>query len=761
MYLKRKIRALDVLLLLVILAVPGVSACPVYNFTVSPQADRFSASNENFTLTNRTYEILNTGTEKLTGFSCAADYDWITVYNCPFKLYPGSKATITARFNTSNLAPGEHNATITISAANITRKIDISINVTQYVPPFTPVYNFTVSPETDSFNASNETGALTNRTYTLANTGNTELENFTCTPDVPWAVVFNCPPSLGVGDEGESANLTVQFDTSNLLAGEYNATITISAANLTRTISISITVTPYVPPITPIYNFTVSPETDSFNASNETGTLTNRTYALANTGNQDLADFTCAPDASWVTVFDCPPLLGTGENASVTVQFNTSSLASAAYDVSLNFSTENASASAYVSVTVYEPATIIYDFELSPSSDNFTAPNYNESITNRTYIMNNTGNQNLTNITCASNETWAVVLACPENLTLGNANEIIVSFNTSSLESGTHWLEISFSATGAPTKYVYVNVTVIIVPVIYNVSASSITTSSALITWNTDINSTSTVFHGTAPSVYAGNATSAENVTWHALSLSGLAEGTTYYYVVQSCYIDNCANSSESSFATSTTPPPVVITGGGGGGGYSGGGGGYSSPQASPPAPPKEEPAPEQPAPPSVVVLDVPPSAYLGAEIVVKLMLDNGTALPNETVLAVTPSGGRITITTNESGEGAYSADELGTYDYIVPNHILRDFVSTEISLPPAPPTPAPAPQPSANNTLTFESETVQQPAPATALLFAANAPLCAALILILLALLLAYMKMRKPKGPPTAPAPAKKGRKR
>jgi hypothetical protein len=92
-------------------------------------------------------------------------------------------------------------------------------------------------------------------------------------------------------------------------------------------------------------------------------------------------------------------------------------------------------------------------------------------------------------------------------------------------------------------------------PIISNVQATSITTSSATITWGTDEVSDSMVKYGTTSGIYTLTASEPANITSHSVSLTGLSANTTYYYVVNST--DPSANSAESeeySFTTGTVP---------------------------------------------------------------------------------------------------------------------------------------------------------------------------------------------------------------
>jgi len=98
--------------------------------------------------------------------------------------------------------------------------------------------------------------------------------------------------------------------------------------------------------------------------------------------------------------------------------------------------------------------------------------------------------------------------------------------------------------------------------------SSSVTSSSATITWNTDEMANSTVYYGTTVSL----GSSSSDASWtmsHPISLSSLSASTTYYYNVSSCDDSgNCNTSLQYTFTTSAAETPPA-----GGGSPSGGGG--------------------------------------------------------------------------------------------------------------------------------------------------------------------------------------------
>jgi len=93
-----------------------------------------------------------------------------------------------------------------------------------------------------------------------------------------------------------------------------------------------------------------------------------------------------------------------------------------------------------------------------------------------------------------------------------------------------------------------------VAPDISGIQESSITKTSAVISWTTDIDSTGQVRYGTAPSTYdAGDSPVASiggNGKTHLVNLTSLAANTTYYYVVDAIDGGDTTTSAEGSFTT-------------------------------------------------------------------------------------------------------------------------------------------------------------------------------------------------------------------
>jgi beta-lactamase superfamily II metal-dependent hydrolase len=91
-------------------------------------------------------------------------------------------------------------------------------------------------------------------------------------------------------------------------------------------------------------------------------------------------------------------------------------------------------------------------------------------------------------------------------------------------------------------------------PVISQVTASSITAFSCVITWTTDEPATSQVEYGTATDYSSTTIVDGNLITNHSVSLSGLTDNTTYHYCVKSKdAANNEAASSDYTFTTSSS----------------------------------------------------------------------------------------------------------------------------------------------------------------------------------------------------------------
>jgi hypothetical protein len=188
----------------------------------------FSATAGGSNPANQTFNITNTGGSTLN-WTAASNASWLTAT-------PASgtgAATLTAAVNTSGLAAGTHNGTITIAASgasNTPRSVAVTLTLEQ-----APAIG--ISATSLSFAGTEGGSNPANQTVNITNTGGSTL-NWTAASDATW---LTATPASGTG----AATLTAAVNIGGMAAGTYNGTITISASgasNTPRTIAVTLTV---------------------------------------------------------------------------------------------------------------------------------------------------------------------------------------------------------------------------------------------------------------------------------------------------------------------------------------------------------------------------------------------------------------------------------------------------------------------------------------------------------------------------------------
>lgn len=92
-------------------------------------------------------------------------------------------------------------------------------------------------------------------------------------------------------------------------------------------------------------------------------------------------------------------------------------------------------------------------------------------------------------------------------------------------------------------------------PIITNVAVSS----TGLVTWTTDIPSTSQVHYGTTPLLGPYSAFDGTLVTSHSVQLSGLSSGIQYYLRVQSFFLDSLSISDLYAFVIAAVATGISL----------------------------------------------------------------------------------------------------------------------------------------------------------------------------------------------------------
>ena len=219
-----------------------------------------ASTNEGSSPSNQTFTVENDGGGTLS-YTVSDNMTWLSV-SPTSGTSTGEADTITVSYSTSGLAPGTHNATITVDDSNATNGPQtIAVTLTVNALPAT----ITRSPSTLARTITQGQNAAA-QTFTVQNTGGSTTLNYTITDNVSWLSVS---PTSGTSN-GEVDTINVTYATTGLGVGTHNGTITISDPNATnnpQTIAVTVTVNSSGP-LTVTEDFQTMPSWSStFNAS--------------------------------------------------------------------------------------------------------------------------------------------------------------------------------------------------------------------------------------------------------------------------------------------------------------------------------------------------------------------------------------------------------------------------------------------------------------------------------------------------------------
>lgn len=192
-----------------------------------------------------------------------------------------------------------------------------------------------VSPASLSFSGIQDGPTPSSQTLTVSHIeGSGSGLNWTATVNQPWLTVS--PATGTTPDTG-----TVTVSTAGLVAGTYNGTITVSApgaANSPRTIPVTLTLTPPVPPA-----LAVSRTSVSFSGIAGGENPPAQTFTITNTGGGSL-NWTATENLPWLVV---SPSTGT-DSSTVTVTASTAGLTAGTYSGSITVASSGAANSPQV-----------------------------------------------------------------------------------------------------------------------------------------------------------------------------------------------------------------------------------------------------------------------------------------------------------------------------------------------------------------------------------------------------------------------------
>jgi hypothetical protein len=297
----------------------------------------------------------------------------------------------------------------------------------------------TVTPT--SLDATGEVGLpISSESLQIGNTGQ-ETMSYTISTDAPWLSVS---PSSGNVAPGGSITATVQFDSTGLEVGSYDASITISgnALNAPKTVDVTLQMTAPTSP-----QIQVSPlsfDMEAFRGqspSPEALTITNPGFGPL--------DFSIASNATWLTTGVTTGTIASGEQQSVSVLFNTAALAIGDYSGVLTIS-HNAPDAPSVQVAVElevipQPGKIRLDpTVLEPSTL------VNEFAPSQQFELINDGGSAL-RYTLSASRSWLTLNRTSGSISIGQSHTVTVTYQSANLPPGEHLAFVTATNTDVPT----------------------------------------------------------------------------------------------------------------------------------------------------------------------------------------------------------------------------------------------------------------------------------------------------------------------
>ena len=451
---------------------------PIPTIGVSSQSFSFSTQQGNGSSTMRTLTISNIGGGTLN-WNAVAPAPWLTLSPASGK----DTGSIVLTVSAGSLTVGTYNTAITVSAVGAAA-VTIPVNLTVEAAPVPPIIK--TSPVTLSFTAVQGDSNSSSQVISISNTGGGVL-TWSASENVSWLAISS---ASGTGN----GSITATATTGTLIAGTYNALITVNAASAT----------PVAIPVT----FTVTAPAPTLTLSPPSLTLTG-VQGGANPGSQTVTvnangNWTASSSVPWLTL---SPLSGNG-NGSITTQVALSSAAVGMNNATITVASGGVTRTISVALTVSAAS-----LTASPNSVTYTATQGAADPSAKTIAISSNGAW-----TVSEGASWLSL-----SPTSGSNNGTITArVNTATAMQGNNSTTITVKS-GSITKTV--NVTLAL-----NAPSSS----SVTLTWNANKESDLAgyrVYRATSSGTYgAPIATIQGNTTSYVAT--GLQLGTTYFFVV-------------------------------------------------------------------------------------------------------------------------------------------------------------------------------------------------------------------------------------
>ena len=464
----------------------------------------------------KTFSITNTGGGTLL-WTVSGNAAWLALS----PVSGTNSGTVAASVNLTGLAAGTYNATVSVTATGATTK---TIPIALTVSPTGSATGFNISPPTLAYTATvgspNKPGSVT-----VTNTGSTAI-TVTWADSINWLVAIT-PGVTQTIQPGLSGTFALTASFTNLAAGSYSGTATISGGGITKQVPVTLTLTAVTSTPTIGLNTTSLGFAGTVGGTNPSA----QTIGISNTGGGTLS-WAVSDNATWLTL---SPLSGTNAG-TVTATVNLAGLLSGSYAATVTVTATGATPKTLSVTLTVTGSTSGGTIGFSPANLAFSGTVGGTNPATKTFSITNTGGGTLS-WTLSDNATW-LQLNTASGTTTSETDTISASTTLSGLAAGTYNATISITASGSTNSPQQI-------PVSLTLNATAAGT--ANLTWNASTESDLAgykVYRGTASGTYGAPLTTLPKTT-ASYTTTGLQTGTTYFFAITS--YDSSGN--ESAFS--------------------------------------------------------------------------------------------------------------------------------------------------------------------------------------------------------------------
>ncbi|MCG3154259.1 MAG: hypothetical protein DKINENOH_00853 [bacterium] len=287
--------------------------------------------------------------------------------------------------------------------------------------------------------------------------------NWSATDNANW---LSLSPTSGSVVAGGNQNATLSVNTTGMVAGTYNATITVTDPNATnspQTASVMLTIQALSRPTIALY-----PTTFQFTAVQGGSSPTSQTMNVSNTGlSGSTLNWSATDNASWLSLSLVGGTIPAGSSHNTSLAVNLTGLTAGTYNATVTVTDPNATNSPQTaSVTlIVQPPSPKPTITLNTTTFQFTATQDGNNPAAQALVIGNSGASGSTLIWSATdNANWLSLSPTSGSVVAGGNQNVTLSISITGLATGTHNATITVTDPQATNNFQRVAITLTITP---------------------------------------------------------------------------------------------------------------------------------------------------------------------------------------------------------------------------------------------------------------------------------------------------------